>query len=35
MRGENRGVAYTMLIALFLIMSLIGTLIPDIGINRR
>jgi hypothetical protein len=34
LRGENRMVSYTMIAALFLTVSLLGTLIPDIGIFR-
>jgi hypothetical protein len=35
LRGENRVVSYAMMAALFLTVSLLGTLIPDVGIFHR
>jgi cytochrome c oxidase subunit IV len=35
LRSETRGITYTMLVALFLVVVLIGALIPDVGIVRK
>jgi caa(3)-type oxidase subunit IV len=35
LRSENRGITYTMFVALFFVFVLIGALIPDIGIVHK